>query len=57
MKTQTTTSDSAIRKRRFRERRRAEGFKAFEIWAYPEDYPAIKRYIDKKCSERQAKTN
>lgn len=38
-----------------RARRRKEGFRPFEVWAHPDDHPAIKRYLERLAKRRAKK--
>ena len=38
---------AAERKREQRQRRRDEGWMAFEVWVHLEDWPRVKRYLDR----------
>jgi hypothetical protein len=35
-----------------RARRRKEGLRPFEVWAHPDDQPAIKRYVERLAKRR-----
>lgn len=35
-----------------RARRRKEGLKPLEVWAHPEDHPAVKRYVERLRKRR-----
>lgn len=36
-----------------REKRRAAGLKAYEVWLHPLDWPLVKRYIAKLAKRRR----
>jgi hypothetical protein len=38
-----------------RARRRKEGLKPVEVWAHPDDHPAIKRYVERLVKRRKTK--
>lgn len=40
------------RKATERARRRKEGLKPLEVWAYPEDHPAVKRHAERLRKRR-----
>jgi len=40
------------RKAEERARKRAEGLKAFEVWAHPKDWPLIKRLVERLAKRR-----
>ena len=42
------------RKREERERRRKAGFKAFEVWVHLDDWPRVKRLIERLAKRRQS---
>jgi hypothetical protein len=48
-------ASAAERKAAERERRRKAGFKAFEVWVHLEDWPRVKRYIERLAKRRVAK--
>lgn len=41
------------RKAAERERMRARGLKRFEAWLHPEDWPAVRQYVDRKNRKRE----
>lgn len=47
-----TAKDAAERKAAERARRRKEGLAPLEIWAHPEDHPAVKRYVERLAKRR-----
>jgi hypothetical protein len=45
------------RKAAERDRMHARGFKRFEAWVHPEDWPAVREYIERKNRKRSALLN
>ena len=43
------------RQQALRERRRAAGLKAYEIWVRPSEWPAVKRLLERLAKRRAAK--
>lgn len=44
---------AAQRKRDERERNRAAGFQLAQVWIHPDDYAALRRYVDIKNRRRE----
>lgn len=44
--------DAAERKAAERARKRAEGLVLMQVWAHPDDHPAIKRYVARLTKRR-----
>ena len=42
---------AAERKAAERERRRASGFKAYEVWVRPDKWPLVKRLVEKLAKQ------
>jgi hypothetical protein len=50
-----TSKSGAERLAELRARRRKEGLKPVEVWAHPDDHPAIKRYVERLAKRREKK--
>jgi len=46
---------AAERKREERERRRRAGFKPFEVWVHLDDWPRVKRFLERLAKRRTQK--
>jgi hypothetical protein len=49
------TSSAAERKQAERAKRREKGFRPFEVWAHPADWPLIRKLVERLARRREKK--
>lgn len=53
----TVAKSATERKAAERERKRSLGLVPGEVWAHPQDWPDVRRYVERKTRKRAARLN